>query len=208
MAYQLTRETDCLATLSKRSNLEYKSTAWSRRVNDISLRNIILFHYSPTLPTKISMAKAKVQVNMLKAMEERMVAQIKTTMAATEAATAKDHHCKGCALNKTTTRAEAEAATATVTAEAATATVTDQVGLRDRAQRAVEVTKVLILGDSLTRDLAPGGVSKLAGVSGNPLDARCCACHPPASRPDRRHNAGSARGHKLPGKRRPKLGES
>ena len=82
------------------------------------------------------------------------------------------------ALNKTTTRAEAAtatvteaatatvtaAATATVTAAAATTTVTDQVGLRDRAQRAVEVTKVLILGDSLTRDLASGGVSKLAGV--------------------------------------------
>ena len=111
MAYQLTRETDCLATLSKRSNLEYKSTAWSRRVNDISLRNIILFHYSPTLPTKISMAKVQVNSDviveklneefrmqivtmgnrlsdMLKAMEERMVAQMKTTMAATEAATA------------------------------------------------------------------------------------------------------------------------
>ena len=80
--------------------------------------------------------------DMLKAMEERMVAQMKTTMAATEAATAKDHHCKCCALNKTTTTAEAATSTATVTAAAATTTVTDQVGLRDRAQRAVEVTKV------------------------------------------------------------------
>ena len=155
---------------------------WSRRVNDISLRNIILFHYSPTLPTKISMAKVQVNSDviveklneefrmqiatmgdrlsdMLKAMEERMVAQMKTTMAATEAAAAKDHHCKCCALNKTTTTAEAATSTATVTAAAATTTVTDQVGLRDRAQRTVEVTKVLILGDSLTRDLAPGGVS-------------------------------------------------